>query len=66
MGSNEERMGSRAYIGGRAGRPRGGRQAPVSPVGGAPSRPRGGDRPSYPYAPPARDLVANLKKKNYI
>ena len=67
--SNEEGMRVDClYRRGRAGRPRGGgATGPLSRLWvGPPGRPRGGDRPPCTRGPPARDLVANLKKKNYI
>ena len=57
-------MAARAYIGGRDPvAPPNGRQAPVAPgVGDRPLSPVGGATGPFFFA---RDLVANLKKKNY-
>ena len=77
LGSNEEGMGVEClYKGVRAGRPRGGRQAPLSrlwvgPPGargatGPPVVRGGGDRPLLHPRAPARDLFANLYKKEKI
>ena len=58
-------MAARVYKKGRTLSPPNGRQAPVAPgVGDRPLSPVGGgrDRPPFFFS---RDLVANLKKKNY-
>ena len=75
LASNEEGMGSRAYIGGQSRlpeggdrppcRPRGGDRAPVSPVGGAPLSPKGRGGATGPPAPtaPGQGPLCKLENK---
>ena len=72
LASNEEGMGSRAYIGGQSRSPEGGRATgppcrpwvgPPSCPSRPPSRPWGGDRPPLPPRAPVQGALCKLEEK---
>jgi len=67
LGSNEEGMGSRAYIGGQSRSPEGGGLSPPGFARGwGPQSPEGGDRPPLPPRALGQGSLCKFEEKNYI